>query len=91
MDRFLIESPHTVEECKRVVKNVYASGYLNNFDWGCKDGVHTGWVIIEAESGSQPLWVVPPFLRSKARAVRLVKYDPEMVEDGLNPQAKGTG
>src|SRR5713226_10262985 len=91
VDRFLIESPHTVEECKRVVKNVYASGYLNNFDWGCKDGVHTGWVIIEAESGSQALWVVPPFLRSKARAVRLVKYDPEMVEDGLNPQAKGTG
>lgn len=81
MDRFLIESPHTVGDCKRAVKNVYTSGYLNNFDWGCRGGVHTGWVIIEAENESQALWVIPPFLRSKARAVKLVKFDREMVDD----------
>ena len=81
MDRFLIESPHLLGDCKKAMKSVYALGYVHNFDWGCKAGVHTGWAIIEAENESQALWAVPPFLRSGARAVRLVKFDPEMVDD----------
>lgn len=81
MDRFLVESPHTPGECKRVVKNVYAQGYLHNCDWGCDGGVHKAWVIIEAESESQALWVVPPLLREKAIATKLVKFDPDIVRD----------
>jgi hypothetical protein len=27
------------------------------------------------------LWVVPPILRAKAKAVKLVKFDPEIVKD----------
>ena len=81
MERFLIESPHTVEDCKRAVKLVFAMGYLNNFDWGCKGGAHAGWVIIEADNESEALLVVPPFLRSRARAIRLVKFEPEMVKE----------
>ena len=80
MDRFLIEFHHSVEDCKRVVKMIYALGYLNNFDWGCKSGVHTGWAVIEAENESQALWSVPILIRSKAKAIRLVKFDPEMVD-----------
>jgi len=64
-----------------VVKNVYAQGYLYNCDWGCKGGVHKAWVIIEAESAGQALWVVPPILRANAKATKVVKFEPEMVED----------
>ena len=81
MDRFLIESPHTPEDCKKVVKSVYAQGYLYNCDWGCMGGVHTAWVMVDAENESQALWVVPPMLRAKARATKLVKFDPEIVKD----------
>ncbi len=81
MDRFLIESTHDREDCKKVVKSVYAQGYLHNCDWGCTSGVHTAWVVIEAENESQALWVVPPMLRAKAKATKLVKFDPEMVKD----------
>ena len=81
MERFLVESPHTVEDCKRAVKMVFTMGYLNNFDWGCKSGTHTGWVIIEADNEPEALQVVPPFLRSKARAIGLAKYEPEMVRE----------
>ncbi len=81
MDKFLVESHHTLEDCKRVVKSVFAMGYLNNFDWGCKDGVHTSWAVIEADNPSEALLVVPPGLRAKARTVRLVKYGPEMMKD----------
>ena len=81
MDRFLIESPHTVGDCKKVVKSVYALGYLNNCDWGCVSGVHIAWVTVEAENEAQALWVVPPILRAKAKATKVVKFEPEMVRD----------
>jgi hypothetical protein len=80
MDRFLIESAHDPEECKRVVKSVYAQGFLNNCDWGCPTGVHMAWVTVEAENESKALWVVPPLLRAKAKAIKIVKYDPEIVK-----------
>ncbi len=81
MDRFLIESPHEPGECRKIVKNVYAMGYLYNFDWGCKGGVHKAWVTIEAESESQALWVVPPSLRNRATATKIMKFEPKMVEE----------
>jgi hypothetical protein len=81
MDRFLIESPHEPGDCKKVVKDVYAEGYLHNFDWGCKAGVHKAWVTIEAESASQALRSVPHALRATATATKVVKFDAEMVKE----------
>ena len=80
VERYLVESPHTPGDCRKIVKNVYAQGYLNNCDWGCEAGVHVAWVIIEAENDKQALWVVPPILRENARAIRLVKFDQQTVE-----------
>ena len=81
MERFLVESPHTPEDCKKVVKSVYALGFLNNCDWGCTVGIHTSWVTVEAENESQALLVVPPVLRMKAKAIKIVKFDPAIVRD----------
>ena len=39
------------------------------------DEDHTGWVILEAENAKQALMVVPAFLRGKARAVKLTRFD----------------
>jgi len=74
MDRYLVETPHTAQDCKMLVQQVYAMGYLHHFDWGCLDGVHAGWAIIEAESEDQACLVVPSLLRSKARVIRLCKF-----------------
>ena len=35
------------------LKEVLAIGYLTHFDWGCKDGEHTGWAILEAGSKAE--------------------------------------
>ena len=80
MERFLIESPHTARECKMVVKLVQSMGYLNNFDWGCREGVHTGWAMIEAENAAQALGVVPALIRDQARAIKLSKFPSEIVD-----------
>lgn len=79
MDRFIVISPHTVEDCKQALKEVHAAGYITHFDWGCKGGDHTGWAVLEAENSDQALLVVPALQRHKARAVKLVKFSPSDV------------
>lgn len=81
MDRFLIISPHTAADCKAVVHQVIAAGFNTHVDCGCKDGDHTAWAILEADSHEQALLFVPPIMRSKARALKIVKF----YEDGKDP------
>ena len=76
MDRYLVVSPHTTGDCKQALKEVHAAGYITHFDWGCMDGDHTGWVVLEAESATQALMVVPALQRTSAKAVKLVKFSP---------------
>ena len=80
MKRFIVISDHSAEDCVRALKETLAIGYLTHFDWGCKDGTHTGWAVLEAEEKAQALMSVPTFLRDKARVVRLTKYRADTVE-----------
>jgi hypothetical protein len=80
MNRYLVESVHNEEECHHVVEQFVYYGYIMHFDWGCKAGVHSSWAIVEAEDEHEALLSVPAFMRSKARAVQLNKFTPEMVQ-----------
>ena len=80
MDRYMIETPHTGENCKLLVSQVHAIGYLHHFDWGCADGIHCGWAIIEAESEEQARMAVPSVVRDEARVIRLVKFSADQVQ-----------
>jgi hypothetical protein len=62
------------------VKLIQSAGYLNNFEFGCNDGVHTGWAMIEAENAAEALGVVPAIARSKARAIKLNKFENSIVD-----------
>ncbi len=80
MERYLIESPHSVEDCDRAIDELHAAGYLHNFEWGCKDSDHTAYAIVEAVNHEHAKQIVPWFLRDKARVIKLVKFevaDPE--------------
>ena len=77
MDRYLVSVTHTMGDCIRSLQAIEAFGMITHFEWACQDGEHTGWVIIEAENKPQALMVVPPSLRDKAHAVKLVRFSPE--------------
>jgi hypothetical protein len=79
MPRYLIESPHSAANCRLIVSQVHAMGYLHNFDWGCGAGVHCGWAIVEAESEAEAGLAVPMLVRKDARVIPIVKYTPEHV------------
>jgi len=80
--RYLLESPHTKEECLRELDEVLAEGQnvLNKFNWGCSVGNHTGYAIVDAADEAEVLNMVPSFLRRKARAIRLEKFTPEQIK-----------
>jgi len=87
MTRFLIEVPHEEQEvaCARAVETFLQTGshFLVNADWGCSDGEHKAWMILEVESKEDAQLVLPPSLRPEARIVRLNKYTMKDVEESL--------
>lgn len=80
VDRFLVISPHTQEDCKKAIAEVLAAGYITHFEWGCMDGEHTGWAILEAENAKQAQMAVPPAQRHSARVIRLTKFSLAEIE-----------
>ncbi len=76
MDKYLVESDHSTEDCLLILDMVQAQGYLTHYEWGCKDGVHIGWAIVEAESKEEAMLSVPSLIRNKARVVKLNKFTP---------------
>jgi hypothetical protein len=78
MDRFLVEIPHDPGEAScRAAHKVFAesgSHYLTHADFGCEDGVHNAWLIIEAGDHDEARLVSPPAYRKMARATKLKRY-----------------
>ncbi len=88
MARFLIEVPHKAEkvECARAVQILLRTGshFMTHADWGCLDGVHKGWIIIELESKQEARSILPPAYRSQAKIVELNKFTMEEIEEILH-------
>ncbi|MFA6438200.1 MAG: hypothetical protein WCX28_02745 [Bacteriovoracaceae bacterium] len=80
MKQFLVVSPHTEEDCDKVVKLTLAIGYLTHYFWGCKSGDHTGYAMIEADSHQEALLSVPTIIRGKSRATEISRFHPEEVQ-----------
>jgi hypothetical protein len=84
MKRFLIELPHDSEglACARFVKVALTLGshFLTRADWGCEDGVHNGWVIVEADSKEDARLALPPQLRRGATIVALNYFTLQEIE-----------
>ena len=85
--RFLIEVPHeeATLACARVVDVFLKSGshYLTHADWGCKDGVHKSWMIVEVDSREEARAIVPPAFRANTKVVGLNSFKIDEVESIL--------
>ena len=82
MLRYIVESPHTKEECLRALDEMLAKSpeTLKKFDWGCAEGDHTGYALIEAENESKVRSMLPSFLKEKARVIQVGKFTPEQIK-----------
>lgn len=85
MARFLITIPHEEEElaCARAVKVLLETGshYLTNAEFGCMDGDHRAWLILDVVSKEEALAVVPPVFRANASVVQLNRFSLEWIDE----------
>ena len=85
MEKFLIEVPHeaTEEACVNAVRVFYQTGshFLANADWGCYDGEHKAWLVVEVENKDQARMILPPVFRSDAKIITLHKFTREEMDN----------
>ncbi len=83
MPKYMIQDSHEVTECLKTLDAFVRAGahYLTNAEWGCEDGVHTAWIVIEAPSDSEARLMVPPVIRNRAQLVRLTRFTPEEIRE----------
>ncbi|MFN8009131.1 MAG: hypothetical protein U0V70_19305 [Terriglobia bacterium] len=85
--KFIIEVPHeeTTRACARAVEVFLTSGshFLSHADWGCKDGVHKAWIVVEVESKDEARMILPPALRQQATITQLNCFTMQEIEEIL--------
>jgi hypothetical protein len=85
MSKYLIEVQHSGDkiECQRTVEIFLTSGshFLTNADWGCMDGVHKAWFMMDADNKDEVLRVVPPAYRKDTIITQLAKFKLKDVEE----------
>ena len=81
MPRYLVELPHTIEDCLPTLDEVLDSGpdELAKYEWGCKTGEHSAWTTLEAATIEDARARVPATLHSRARVVQLGTFTPEEI------------
>jgi hypothetical protein len=92
MSKFLIEVPHEADriKCARAVEVFLKSGshFVTNAEWGCRDGDHRSWIIVDVDSKEEARSIVPPIYRSQAKITGLNRFTLREIEDMLREHAK---
>jgi hypothetical protein len=80
--KFLVETPHTKEECLRALDEQLTKGpdVLKQVFYGCGAGDHTGYAIVDAKDKDDAKKIVPAFLLEKARIKEVGIFTPEMIK-----------
>jgi len=85
MPRYFIEVPHEAEEmaCIQAVEAFLNTGshFLSNADWGCLDGDHKAWMILELDDKEEARFILPSAYRGKAKIVKLNKFTLEDIDE----------
>jgi len=84
MPRFLIEVEHESDElpCARAVEVFLTTGshFFTHADWGCQDGEHKAWIIVEVDNRDEARAIVPPAFRAQAKVVQLNAFTREEID-----------
>jgi hypothetical protein len=87
MAKFLIEVPHESEvvACARAIQILLNTGshFLTHADFGCMDGEHKAWIVVDVESKDEARAILPPVFRPQARITQLNSFSLEQINDLL--------
>ena len=84
MARFLIEVPHEEQTiaCAKAIKILFESGshFITHADFGCCDGIHKAWIVVDVDTKSEARNMVPAAYRMAATVVALNKFTPDQLD-----------
>ena len=84
MPQFLIEIPHSgdVSDCKKALRGIEDRGshFVTRAYWGCRDGKHCGWLIVDLDNRKEALQVVPHEFRQDAVIVEVEQFTREQIK-----------
>jgi hypothetical protein len=85
MARYLIEVSHDdgPHACEDAVKALLHTGahFMVKSEWGCRDDVHSAWLIVDAENKDELKLIIPPHFRPEVRIVELARYSQVNIDD----------
>ncbi len=82
MSKFMIEIPHTDEQCMQVMDEAAANPVLlDQAWWGCMAGNHTGWAIVDAGSQTEARNMVPEVVRPQAVVTEIQQFSEQQIRD----------
>lgn len=81
MSKYMIETEHTPEECLKALDEFQEKGLLEKADFGCKAGVHTSWLTLDASNDEEARNLVPASLQSKTKVVKVNKFTTEQLKE----------
>lgn len=81
MKKFLIEVPHGADKhaCEQAIQIFLQTGshFLTHADWGCEDGEHKAWMIVDVENKEEAMMILPSLFRHDAKIIQLRCYTAE--------------
>jgi hypothetical protein len=87
MAKYLIEVSHSPDkiDCLRSIQILLSTGshFLTNADWGCLDGIHKAWFVMEVDNKDEALRIIPPYYRKDTTITKLNKFKLQDVEELL--------
>jgi hypothetical protein len=90
MEKFLIEVPHGGDKmsCTQAIQIFLSSGshFVTNAEWGCNDGDHKAWLIVEVGSKEEAMRILPAAYQAVAKVTRINKFTRKDIEETLVDQ-----
>ena len=87
MAKYLVEVSHSPERisCLRSIQILLSTGnhFIVNADWGCHDGIHKAWFMMEVDTKEEAMRIIPPLFRKDTTITRLDKFSLREVEEML--------
>jgi hypothetical protein len=81
MAKYLIEVPHGADKkaCEQAIAIFLHTGshFLTHADWGCKDGEHKAWIMVDVPTKDDARIILPPAFRSAAKIIQLTHFTSE--------------
>jgi hypothetical protein len=94
MPKFLLEVPHESEvvACAHAAKVLLQTGshFLTHADFGCHDGVHKAWIVVEAHNKEEARNTLPVLYRRQSTIVELCKFSLEELDELITRHGGGT-